>query len=85
MTCFPFLSVFRTRRILLQSRRIVKSKDNTFVRVHRAVKLDIVGRQAALVDGRTSPTTSALLPQVNNLFQTKFVFKSLNNYTFMEC
>jgi hypothetical protein len=32
-----------------------------------------------------SPTTSALLPQVNILFQTKFVFKSLNNYTFMEC
>jgi NADPH-dependent 2,4-dienoyl-CoA reductase/sulfur reductase-like enzyme len=31
----------------------VKSKDNTFVRVHRAVKLDIVGRQASLVDGRT--------------------------------
>jgi hypothetical protein len=30
-----------------------------------------------------SPTTNALLPQVNILFQMKFVFKSLNDYTLM--
>jgi hypothetical protein len=29
-----------------------------------------------------SPTTSVLLPQVNILCSTKFVFKSLNDYTF---
>jgi NADH dehydrogenase FAD-containing subunit len=51
MTCFPSLSVFRTRQIRLRVE--LNSKDNTFVRVHRAVKLDIVGRQAALDDGRT--------------------------------
>jgi hypothetical protein len=76
MTCFPSLSFFRARRILWNYVELY-SKDNTFVRVHRVVKLDIVGRKSNLTMAVPSPTTCALLPQVKILFQMKFFFKSM--------